>query len=140
MDKILFADDDKEICERAESILTREGYQVLIAFDGQGALDLTKTEKPDLVILDYLMPMLNGVEVLRALKKDSQTKDIPVIMLTAYSTEKEEGLSAGAMDFLTKPVDKTDLLLRIRSILKIKHLDNELQKMIAYIRELEKKS
>jgi DNA-binding response OmpR family regulator len=139
MEKILFADDDKDICEIVKNILTNAGYEIIIARDGEEALGLAKTKKPDLVILDYLMPMLNGVEVLRELKKDSSTKDIPVIMLTAYSSEKEESLDAGAMDFITKPVDKTDLLLRIRSVLKIRHIDNELQKIIAYIRELEKK-
>jgi len=138
MEKILYADDDPDIQGLIKSILNKEGYEIIIAKDGNEALNLTKTHKPDLVILDFLMPGLNGVEVCEALKKDNETRAIPVIMLTAYSTEKEKSLKAGAIDFLSKPIEKTDLLLRINSVLKVRYIKNELQKIIAYIAELEK--
>ena len=138
MEKILYADDDADIQELIKGILTREGYEVTIAKDGNEALNLTKSFKPDVVILDFLMPGLNGVGVCQALKKDEETKNIPIIMLTAYPSEKENSLSAGAIDFLNKPVEKTDLLLRIKCVLRVRHIKNELQKIIAYIADLEK--
>jgi len=139
MEKILYADDDLDIQEIIKNILTKEGFEVIIAKDGNETLNLAKTNKPDLIVLDYLMPDLNGVEVCEALQKNNDTKSIPIIMVTAYPNEKESSLSAGAVDFISKPIEKTDLLLRIRSVLKVKHIENELQKMIAYIAELEKK-
>jgi len=138
MDKILLADDDPEVQEIVKEILEKEGYEVIVAKDGNEALDLAKTKKPDLVLLDYFMPGLTGTEVCGELKKDENTKQIPVIMVTAHPSEKETSLSAGAVDFITKPVEKADLLLRIKSVLKVRHINNELQKIIAYIAELEK--
>jgi len=138
MEKILYADDDLDIQELIKGILKREGFEVIIARDGKEALSLAQAHKPDLAILDFLMPGLNGEEVCIALKKDDATKAIPVIMLTAYPSEKEKSLSVGAIDFLNKPIEKNDLLLRIRSVLKVRHIKNELQKIIAYIAELEK--
>ena len=138
MEKILVVDDEEDVRQIMKSILSKEGYEVMIAKDADEALNLAKTNKPDLIILDYLMSGLNGVELCRALKKDNATKPIPVIMVTAYPGEKEESLSAGAVDFITKPVDKIDLMLRIRSVLRVRHISNELQRIIAYIAELEK--
>ncbi|MGE5197434.1 MAG: response regulator [Deltaproteobacteria bacterium] len=139
MEKILLADDDAEVREIAKEILTKEGYEVSVAKDGDEALNLARQEKPDLIILDYLMPGLSGIEVCQILKKEEATKNIPVLMVTAHPAEKQRSLSAGAADFITKPVEKTDLLLRIKSVLKVNHIANELQRIIAYIAELEKK-
>jgi two-component system alkaline phosphatase synthesis response regulator PhoP len=138
MEKILYADDDLDIQEIIKGILTKEGYEVIIAKDGIEALKLIQEKKPDVVLLDYLMPGLNGTQVLEALRKSPETKSVPVIMVTAYPNEKEESLSSGAVDFINKPIDKTDLILRIKSALKVRHIKNELQKIIAYIAELEK--
>lgn len=138
MEKILFADDDTEIQEAVRTILTKEGYEVIIAKDGASVFGLAKANKPDLIILDYLMPLLDGVEACKALKKDEETKPVPVLMITAYPDQKEKALYAGAVDFITKPIEKADLLLRIKSILKVRHIKNELQKIIAYLAELEK--
>ena len=124
MAKILFADDEPDIQRMAKSILTREGYEVIIAKDGEEVLDLVKTHKPDLIILDYMMPVLDGLETCKALKKDNETKSIPVIMVTGYPEEKQNSLDVGAVDFISKPIDKTDLLLRIKwfeSILTVYH-------------------
>ena len=138
MERILVADDEADIREILKIILDKEGYGVILAKDGQEALDLIKADKPDLIILDYLMPVLDGISVCKALKKDDATRLIPVIMATAYENEKENGLAAGAVDFISKPIDRIDLLLRIRSVLKVRHITNELQRVIAYIAELEK--
>jgi CheY-like chemotaxis protein len=138
MEKILFADDDPEIQGIVKKILVREGYEVIVAKDGTEALNLARADNPDLIVTDCIMPGLDGVELCQALKKDGQTRPIPVIMITAYPSEKELGLRAGAVDFLAKPIDKIDLLLRIRSALKVRSVENELQKAIAYIAELEK--
>lgn len=138
MEKILYVDDEEDVRRTVKDILTKEGYEVIVAKDGIEALSLVTKDKPDLVILDFLMPGLNGTEVCQSLKKDSLTKSIPVIMVTAYPNEKEKSLSAGAVDFMTKPVDKVDLLLRIKSALKVRYISNELQRIIAYIEELER--
>ncbi len=138
MKKILYADDEPEVRDIIKKILTKENYEVILAADGNETLKLAKGKKPDLIILDYLMPGLNGIEILEALQKGSETKPIPVIMVTAYPYEKEKSLDAGAVDFLTKPIEKADLLLRIKSVLKVSHIKNELQRIITYIAELEK--
>jgi CheY-like chemotaxis protein len=138
MERVLYADDDVDIQRSIENILTREGYGVIIAKDGVEALEVAKAQKPDLIVLDYFMPGLNGIEVCQALRKEEETKEIPIIMVTAYPSEKETSLTAGATDFINKPVDKTDLLLRIKSVLKVRNIKNELQRMIAYLAELEK--
>ena len=130
MEKILLADDDADVQEIAKVILTKEGYEAIIAKDGNEALDLAKANNPDLIILDYLMPGLDGLEVCRALKKEEALKNIPVLIITAHAGEKERSLDAGAVDFLTKPVEKADLLHRIKSVLKVRHINNELQKML----------
>jgi DNA-binding response OmpR family regulator len=138
MEKILLADDDQEVQDIVKIILEKEGYAVSVAKDGNETLNAVKQDKPDLIILDYLMPGLSGIEVLNALKGADELKNIPVLMVTAHPTEKQRALDAGAVDFITKPVEKTDLLLRIKSVLKVRHITNELQKIIAYISELEK--
>ena len=138
MERVMYADDDVDIQRAIENILTREGYGVIIAKDGVEALEVAKAQKPDLIVLDYFMPGLNGIEVCQALRKNEETKEIPILMVTAYPSEKENSLTAGATDFINKPVDKTDLLLRIKSVLKVRNIKNELQRMIAYLAELEK--
>lgn len=138
MERILYADDDPDIQEIVGEILVKEGYEVKVAKNGNEAVSLAKSYKPDLLVLDFLMPGLNGTEVCLALKKEPETKGIPIIMVTAYPDEKEKALSVGAVDFINKPVEKADLLLRVKSALKVRHIHNELQKIIAYINELEK--
>jgi CheY-like chemotaxis protein len=138
MDKILVVDDEQDIRDSLRSILSKEGFTVLLASDGREALEIAKTQEPALILLDYSMPGMTGVDVAKQLKKDEATKGISIVMVTAYPGEKENGLSAGAEDFITKPVEKLDLLLRIKSVLKVRYISNELQRMIAYIAELEK--
>ncbi|MCG8430753.1 MAG: response regulator [Candidatus Omnitrophica bacterium] len=139
MEKILIADDEVDIREIMKSIIAKEGYEVIAVEDGTQALATAREVKPDLVILDYLMPGLNGIEVCRALQKEEETRRIPVIIITAYPNQKDEALNAGAVDFLSKEADNVDIVWRIRSALKVRNVANELQRMIAYINELEKK-
>lgn len=138
MEKILYADDEDDIREIIQNILSKENYEVILARDGNEALKLAKEKNPDLIVLDYLMPGLTGDQVCEALKKDTQTQHIPIIIITAYLNEKEKSLSAGAIDFINKPIERTDLLLRIKAVLKVRNIKNELQKLIAYIEELER--
>lgn len=139
MERILVVEDDPDVQGILKTILSKEGYEVNMAGTGREAFILAKESHPDLILTDFLMPGMNGVELCESLKKEINTKDIPIIMVTAYPSEKEKGLSAGAVDFVIKPIEKIDLLLRIRSALKVRHITNELQKIIAYIGELEKK-
>lgn len=139
MERILVADDEADIRQIMKGIIAKEGYEVILAEDGTKAMALAQQEKPDLIMLDFLMPGLNGIEVCKALKKNEATKDIPVIIVTAYPNQKELALSSGAVDFMSKEADNIDIIWRIKSALKVRSISNELQRMIAYIDELEKK-
>ncbi|MCH8290491.1 fused response regulator/phosphatase [Candidatus Poribacteria bacterium] len=116
---ILVVDDDIDILELLEMSLTSDGFNVVTASNGPSALEKTKAHKPDLILLDLMMPDMDGFEVISKLKADPQTRTIPVIMLTArtQSHEKIEGLSAGADDYITKPFELKELALRIGAIL-----------------------
>ena len=119
--KILLVDDNHYVLNSLERIL--EGsYDVRIATDGESAIKKATAEKPALIILDIILPGINGFEVCRKLKEDSETRDIPVIMLTALGREKDlsQGLEKGASCFITKPFNPQDLLAEIE-----KNLDKE---------------
>ena len=116
MPKVLIADDDPLIVRLLEHKLQQNGYDVISVEDGALALETTFKELPDLLVLDGMMPGLDGFEVLRRLKDSDNTKDIPVIMLTARAQERDivDGLSMGADDYLVKPFIPDELLARIR--------------------------
>jgi DNA-binding response OmpR family regulator len=116
---LLVADDDEDILTLVQLRLSRSGYEVVVARDGEEALRLTREKHPDLAVLDWMMPKASGVEVLRALRADAQTSDIPVILLTARASEAdiEEGLAAGADDYIAKPFSPQELAARIQVIL-----------------------
>ncbi len=124
MAKILVVDDEPFLREMLKDILNIEGYQVISAADGKEGLDKIFSEKPDIVLLDCSMPEMDGYEVLERLRKDPQYINLPVIMLTAMSGEKEEikGFSLGLDDYITKPFKAAVLLARIRTILERKKL------------------
>lgn len=121
MAKILIADDDPILVELVRFRLEGAGYQVLEATDGQAAIEAVKTERPDLIVLDSMMPLLSGREVLLYLQKNTATKDIPVIMLTARSGESDivSAIRSGASDYLTKPFIPQELLVRIEKLLTL---------------------
>ena len=126
--RILVVDDHEDNIELLRARLEARGYIVDSAADGQAALDQVDRQCPDLILLDVMMPKMDGIEVVRRLKKNSALPFIPVIMQTALdSTEnKVEGLDAGADDYITKPINFAELEARVNSLLRIKKLQNEL--------------
>jgi len=119
MKKILIADDRPEVVELVRVTLEGEDYQIIDASDGKEALDKIRGEKPDLVLLDVMMPEMDGFEVLSKLKKDPEAKEIPIIMLTAkgQGVDKEKGRQVGASGYITKPFSPSALLNKIEEIL-----------------------
>jgi two-component system alkaline phosphatase synthesis response regulator PhoP len=119
--KILIADDERDIIDFLKYNLDKEGYAVLTAKNGSEAI-LQSKKNPDLIILDIMMPEMDGFDVVRALKKDSATANIPVIFLTAKSSDVDEvvGLELGADDYITKPVSIPKLIARIKLTLRKK--------------------
>jgi DNA-binding response OmpR family regulator len=114
---ILVADDERNILELCRLYLTKEGYTVETASDGQDALDRARRVKPDLVVLDIMMPKVDGIEVLRRLRKEGTT---PVIMLTARGDDVDRvvGLEIGADDYVTKPFNPRELVARVKAVLR----------------------
>jgi two-component system cell cycle response regulator len=120
--KILVIDDHPDSVFLMQDRLEREGFEIITAYDGQTGLQRAFNELPDLILLDVMMPGMNGLEVCRTIVNTPVTKDIPVILVTA-KTEAEntkEGLQAGAFDYVRKPVNKVELLARINSALKLR--------------------
>jgi len=115
--RILVVDDDKKIVELVSLYLRRDGYGVLAAYDGREALNLARQKQPDLIVLDLLLPELDGREVCRVLRTESR---VPIIMLTARSTDDDKlaGLDLGADDYVTKPFNPRELVGRIRAVLR----------------------
>jgi phosphate regulon transcriptional regulator PhoB len=118
--KILVVDDEKDIVELVAYNLEREGYRVLRAYNGQAAWELVKNERPDLVVLDLMLPGLPGIEVCKMIRRHAETAMTPVIMLTAKSEhiDKILGLELGADDYVTKPFSVRELVARIRAVLR----------------------
>ena len=118
--KILVADDEKDIVELVAYNLEREGFAVSRAYDGQKAWEMVNREKPDLVILDLMMPELSGMEVCTRLRRQETTASLPIIMLTAKSdpVDKILGLEIGADDYITKPFHIRELIARVRAVLR----------------------
>jgi two-component system, cell cycle response regulator len=125
--RILIVDDVAANLRLLEARLSAEYYQVATAQDGHDAIRLARTWQPDLILLDVMMPEMDGFETCRALKRDGATRHIPVVMVTSLGQNEERvrGLEAGADDFLTKPVDFTTLLARTRSLVRLKRLLDE---------------
>ena len=125
--KILIVEDEEKLARFIELELTHEGYDVNKAGDGRTALDMALNEDYDLILLDIMLPGLNGLEVLRRLNNEKQT---PVILLTARDSvmDKVSGLDAGAVDYITKPFAIEELLARIRVALKFRHTQDSREK------------
>jgi two-component system alkaline phosphatase synthesis response regulator PhoP len=119
-EKILIVDDEKDIVKMLDYNLKKEGYRTAFAYDGEDALDLVKREHPDLILLDLMLPEIDGLEVCKQLKKEEKTAGIPVIMLTAKSqeTDKVIGLELGADDYITKPFSIRELIARVKVVLR----------------------
>lgn len=115
--KVLVVDDERRIVEIVKAYLERDGYKVVAAYDGKSAVDLVRKERPDLVVLDLMLPEISGWDVCRILRKES---DVPIIMLTARddTTDKIVGLELGADDYVTKPFDPKEVTARVRAVLR----------------------
>ncbi|HAL45518.1 MAG: two-component system response regulator [Planctomycetes bacterium GWF2_42_9] len=138
--KILVVDDNEQNLELIQAYLEDIECQTFSAKDGLEALDAIKASKPDLVLLDVMMPKMSGFEVCRRIKNNPDTDDLPIIMVTALNEmgDIERAIEAGTDDFLSKPVNKLELLTRVKTMLKLKHLTDKLEKTLAYLSELEK--
>jgi two-component system, OmpR family, phosphate regulon response regulator PhoB len=118
--KILVIEDEESLATLLEYNLEREGFEVLVASDGEEGLLRVEEESPDIVILDWMLPKVTGIEVCRRLRSRASTKNIPVIMLTARSEEADRirGLDTGADDYMTKPFSMSELVARIKAVLR----------------------
>ncbi len=118
--RILVVDDDKEIVRLVKSYLEQAGYQVLTAYDGETALHVMRRDRPDLAVLDLMMPGRDGWDVTRVVRGDPSLTDMPIIMLTARveDTDKILGLELGADDYVTKPFNPREIVARVRSVLR----------------------
>src|SRR4030065_115340 len=115
--RVLVVDDDLKTVELVKLYLNRDGYKVLAAYDGVEALRLARESRPDLIVLDLMLPGMDGLEVCRTLRDES---DVPIIMLTARTTDEDKltGLGLGADDYVTKPFSPRELAARVRAILR----------------------
>jgi two-component system alkaline phosphatase synthesis response regulator PhoP len=120
MAKVLIVDDEKDIADLLSYNLEKEGFSTVKAYDGEAALKLVSSAKPDLVILDLMLPRMNGLDVCRAIRRNPETANLPIIMLTAKGDEVDKiiGLEIGADDYITKPFSVKELIARVRSILR----------------------
>lgn len=127
--KILIADDEPLNVKLLEAHLSREDYNVFSAYDGPTALEKVETIQPDLILLDIMMPGLNGYEITKRLKASAKTKDIPIILITSLTglDDKTKGMQAGADEFLNKPVNKTELSTRVKSLIRLKKYHEQLK-------------
>ena len=125
--RILLADDNADMREHVRRLLERQGYAVVTATDGQAALEIMRSRPPDLVLTDVMMPHLDGLGLLQAIRADGALRELPVIMLSARSGEeaKVEGLQAGADDYLTKPFSARELLARVNANLQLARVRRE---------------
>jgi len=137
-DKILVVDDEFEIRDMLGRFLTEQGYVAILASNGEEALELAEKEDPQAILLDILMPGIDGIETCKRLKAKEETRFIPVIMATALWERYMEAIEVGADDFIAKPFNLTELSHRVKSILRVRYLTNELERAVAYIRELGK--
>ncbi len=137
---ILVVDDNEQNLELIQAYLEDLECKIIPAKDGITALEIIKQSKPDLVLLDVMMPKMSGFEVCRRIKNNPLTSDLPVIMVTALNEmgDIERAIESGTDDFLSKPVNKLELLTRVKTMLKLKHLSDQLERTLAYLSELEK--
>lgn len=137
--KVLVVDDNQQNLELLQAYLEDIDCLTIPAEDGLSAMDIVKDDKPDIIILDVMMPKMSGFEVCKRLKSNPDTSDIPVIMVTALNElgDIERAIDCGTDDFLSKPVNKWELVTRVKTMLRLKHLEDKLERTLAYLSEVE---
>ena len=137
---VLVIDDNQQNLELLQAYLEDMDCQTVPAHDGPEALEIISRKSPDLILLDVMMPKMSGFEVCKRIKNDPKTSDIPVIMVTALNEfgDIERGIDSGTDDFISKPINKLELLTRVKTMLKLKHLSDKLERTLAYLSEIEK--
>ena len=140
--KILIADDNQANVELLEAYLSDVDCQIEVAVDGRDTLDKVACFQPDLILLDIMMPQLSGFEVCKKLREDPATKSIMILMVTALDErgDIERAVHAGTDDFLSKPVNKVELLKRVENMLKLKDVTDENERLRRYIQRMEDSS
>ncbi len=140
--EILIVDDNIQNAELLEAYLIPLEANIRIAYDGIDALEKIADKKPDIVLLDVMMPRMSGYEVCQRLKNDPSNKDIMIAMVTALheSGDIERGVECGADEFLNKPINKTELLTRVKALLRVRNLESELERTLSYMEEIEKRN
>ena len=139
---VLVVDDNQQNLELLLAYLEDMSCETVPAQDGPEALEIVAENPPDLILLDVMMPKMSGFEVCKRIKNDPKTTDIPIIMVTALNEfgDIERGIDSGTDDFISKPVNKLELLARVKTMLKLKHLSDKLERTLAYLSEIEKQS
>jgi two-component system, OmpR family, alkaline phosphatase synthesis response regulator PhoP len=139
---ILVVDDNRENLELLEAYLEDIDCKTASAYDGPEALEIIKKDKPDLILLDIMMPKMSGFEVCRRVKNDPATAHIPIIMVTALNEfgDMQRAVDCGTDDFVSKPVNKLEMITRVKTMLKLKHLTDKLERTLAYLAEVEKQA
>jgi len=135
---VLIVDDNEQNLELLQAYLDDLGGPVRVVSDGIQAIESVKDNPPDIILLDIMMPKMSGYQVCQQLKGADETRDIPIIMVTALSEvgDVERAIDVGADDFLTKPVNKLELLTRVRSLLRVRQLKRNLDDAVAEVRAL----
>lgn len=136
--KVLVVDDESEIRDLLRTSLSAQGYEVVVASNGEEAIGLAKRENPQVILLGIEMPGIDGIETCKRLKAEEKTRLIPIIMMTTLGDRDIEAYLEGAADVVNKPFDIAELTFRVKSLLRVQHLTNELDRALAYIEELGK--
>ena len=138
--RVLIADDNVQGAELLEAYLSDTGYELRIAADGEQTLQQVKSWQPDVILLDIMMPRISGFEVCKRLRADPASQDVAVCMVTALDqpSDMERAVEVGADEFLSKPINKNELLLRVRSLLRSRLYKRQLDRALAYIEEVER--
>jgi two-component system, OmpR family, alkaline phosphatase synthesis response regulator PhoP len=136
---VLIVDDNPQNVELLQAFLESLPVKIITASDGVEALDKVEEHKPDLILLDIMMPRLSGFQVCRRIKENVKTRDIQVLMVTALNElgDIEQATECGTDDFVSKPVNKFELLTRVKSLLRVRHLKSELERALTYLNEIE---
>ncbi|OGL39224.1 MAG: DNA-binding response regulator [Candidatus Schekmanbacteria bacterium RIFCSPHIGHO2_02_FULL_38_11] len=132
--KILIIEDEKDIAELVKHYLEKDNFETLSAFDGEKGLELVKKQNPDVVILDLMLPKIDGIEVCKRIRSDSKVSNVPIIMLTAKGDESDRiiGLELGADDYITKPFSPKELVARVKALLRRIERGGEKQKVYKF--------